>query len=557
MLQSLKIENIAVIEKAEIEFKKGFNVLTGETGAGKSIIIDSLCAALGERTSRDLIRTGANSAKVTAVFEDISADVKETAEKMGVDCTDGTLIISRVINSDGRNICKINGSPATVGMLKSIGESTVNIHGQHDSQALLNPDKHIAFIDGVAENGTLKSDYKNCFSELVKIKRTLDAVYTDEDSKAARLDYLDYQINELENSALYVGEKEELTKKKKLFLNAKNIKKAFDKSYLLLCDENGSGICDLLNNCKDTLNAVSEYSEEAEKLSETIENIYAAANDLTAEIRNACDNFSYNEEELSAVDERLDLIFRITSKYGGTEQSALEALERMRKEKQSIIQNEHNAAELEQKLGQLSDELKNKAAALTESRKRASRYFENRVTDELSFLDMPYVKFVVKILPAAYSSKGADDIEFLISANPGEEPKPLAKIASGGELSRIMLAIKNVISAKDDIDTLIFDEIDSGVSGRAAQKIALKLKEVSEGRQVICITHLAQIAAVADRHLKISKSVSNSMTYTKVDSLNFEQRKEELARIMGGLEITQLQLENAHEMLINAGIYWD
>ena len=313
----------------------------------------------------------------------------------------------------------------------------------------------------------------------------------------------------------------------------------------------------MLNNCKDTLNAVSEYSEEAEKLSETIENIYAAANDLTAEIRNACDNFSYNEEELSAVDERLDLIFRITSKYGGTEQSALEALERMRKEKQSIIQNEHNAAELEQKLGQLSDELKNKAAALTESRKRASRYFENRVTDELSFLDMPYVKFVVKILPAAYSSKGADDIEFLISANPGEEPKPLAKIASGGELSRIMLAIKNVISAKDDIDTLIFDEIDSGVSGRAAQKIALKLKEVSEGRQVICITHLAQIAAVADRHLKISKSVSNSMTYTKVDSLNFEQRKEELARIMGGLEITQLQLENAHEMLINAGIYWD
>ena len=557
MLQSLKIENIAVIEKAEIEFKKGFNVLTGETGAGKSIIIDSLCAALGERTSRDLIRTGANSAKVTAVFEDISADVKETAEKMGVDCTDGTLIISRVINSDGRNICKINGSPATVGMLKTIGEATVNIHGQHDSQALLNPDKHIAFIDGVAENGTLKSDYKNCFSELVKIKRKLDAVYTDEDSKAARLDYIDYQINELETSALYVGEKEELTKKKKLFLNAKNIKKAFDKSYLLLCDENGSGICDLLNNCKDTLNAVSEYSEEAEKFSETIENIYAAANDLTAEIRNACDNFSYNEEELSAVDERLDLIFRITSKYGGTEQSALEALERMRKEKQSIIQNEHNAAELEQKLGQLSDELKNKAAALTESRKRASRYFENRVTDELSFLDMPYVKFVVKILPAAYSSKGADDIEFLISANPGEEPKPLAKIASGGELSRIMLAIKNVISAKDDIDTLIFDEIDSGVSGRAAQKIALKLKEVSEGRQVICITHLAQIAAVADRHLKISKSVSNSMTYTKVDSLNFEQRKEELARIMGGLEITQLQLENAHEMLINAGIYWD
>ena len=556
MLQSLKIENIAVIEKAEIDFIDGFNVLTGETGAGKSIIIDSLCAVLGERTSRELIRTGAESARVTAVFEKISAEIKETVLNMGIDC-DSTLIISRTLHLDGRNICKINGSPATVGMLKSIGELSVNIHGQHDSQALLRPEKHITFIDSVAENESLKADYKNCFSELVDVKRKLDALYADEDEKAKRTDYLDYQINELENAALVAGEKDELTKRKKLCLNAKNIKKSLDKAYSILSDENGTGAIDLINSCKESLNSVSEFSDEIKKLSETAEELSVAAEEFMAEVRNASNNFSYNENELSEIEERLDIIFRVISKYGGTEESALEALDNMKEEKQNILLSDINVAELENKLEKLSEELKIKATLLSESRKKASEYFENRVCDELSFLDMPDVRFIVNILPTSYSSKGADDIEFLISANAGEEPKPLAKIASGGELSRIMLAIKNVISAKDDIGTLIFDEIDSGVSGRAAQKIALKLKEVSEGRQVICITHLAQIAATAARHLKISKSVSNGMTYTKVDSLSFEQRKEELARIMGGLEITQLQLENAHEMLINAGIYWD
>ena len=556
MLQSLKIENIAVIEKADIEFENGFNVLTGETGAGKSIIIDSLCAVLGERTSRELIRTGAQSAKVTAVFENVSDEIKNAVSEMGIEC-DNTVVISRILHSDGRNICKINGNSATVGMLKTIGGLTVNIHGQHDSQALLEPEKHITFIDGVAENDALKQEYKNCFRELVGVKRKLDNLYIDEDEKTKRTDFLDFQINELENAALRNGEKEELTKRKKLLLNAKSIKKAFEKAYSFLSDENGTGASDILNNCKDALTSVSDYSDDALKLTGTIEEILSSTADLSAEIRNLNDNFSFDENELSEIEERLDLIFRVTSKYGGTEQSALEALENMKEEKQSILQSDINAAELEEKLAVLSDELKEKASALTESRKRAASYFENRVCEELSFLDMPDVRFVVSITPAAYSSKGADNIEFLISANAGEEPKALAKIASGGELSRIMLAIKNVISAKDDIGTLIFDEIDSGVSGRAAQKIALKLKEVSQGRQVICITHLAQIASTANHHLKISKSVSDGSTYTKVEPLDFEQRKQELARIMGGLEITQLQLESAHEMLINAGNYWD
>ena len=556
MLQSLKIENIAVIEKADIEFENGFNVLTGETGAGKSIIIDSLCAVLGERTSRELIRTDAQSARVTAVFENISDEIKKAVSDMGIEC-DNTLVISRVLYPDGRNICRINGNSATVGMLKTIGGLSVNIHGQHDSQALLNAEKHITFIDGIAENEKLKQEYKTCFRELVSVKRKLDNLYTDEDEKSRRTEYLDYQINELENAALTVGERDDLNKRKKICLNAKSIKKAYEKAYAYLNDENGTGVCDLLNNCKESLFSVSGFSDDALKLTDIIEELCASAADLSSEIRNLNDNFSFNENELAEIDDRLDLIFRITSKYGGTEQSALEALETMKEEKQSILQSDINAAELEEKLAALSDELKEKAAALTESRKKAASYFENRVCEELSFLDMPDVRFIVSIKPASYSSKGADDIEFLISANAGEEPKPLAKIASGGELSRIMLAIKNVISAKDDIGTLIFDEIDSGVSGRAAQKIALKLKEVSQGRQVICITHLAQIASTANHHLLISKSSAEGSTYTKVEALNFEQRKAELARIMGGLEITQLQLESAHEMLINAGNYWD
>ncbi len=557
MLESLKIENIAVIESAEIEFESGFNVLTGETGAGKSIIIDSLCAVLGERTSRELIRSGADSAKVTAVFSSVSADVIEKIAEIGAEPDGTTLIISRSIFADGRNVCRINGSPATVGMLKQLGELLVNIHGQHDSQALLQPEKHILFIDGTADNDSIKAEYKVCFSELVRTKRELDAIYTDEDEKANRLDYLNFQIKELEDADIKIGEKEELSKKKTLFQNASKVKKCYEQCLSILSSDDSNGLCDNMKTCAELLKTASGFSDDAKETAENAAEISIAAEELLNEVRTLQDRFGFDENEMARVDERLDLIYRITHKYGGTEESAVEALKNMTDERNSINLSDEKYAQLELKLEKLSDEIKTKAAVLTKSRVDAAKIFESRVADELRFLEMPNVDFRVKIEPASYSSKGADSVEFLISANAGEEPKPIARIASGGELSRIMLAIKNVISAKDDIGTLIFDEIDSGVSGEAAQKIALKLKEVSEGRQVICVTHLASIAAHADRHLKIEKSVHDNKTFTDVSVLDFEKRKAELARIMGGANITQLQLENAHEMLVNAGIYWD
>lgn len=554
MLYSLKIENIAIIEQAEISFSPGLNVLTGETGAGKSIIIDSINAVLGERTSRELIRSGAQSARVTAVFENVSQQVKDAVEEIGASCEDSTLILTRVI-SDSKNTCRINGAPATVSMLKKIGERLVNIHGQHDSQALLAPDKHCGFIDSLAENSALKDEYKSCFSQLVKVKKELEALYTDEDEKAAKLELLDFQIDEIEKAALRIGERDELAVKKNLCLNSQKVLKAYNAAYAALSGaDDGAGAVDALQSCAQLLENAAKISPEAEGAAKSAKELYYGLADLSAQVRSLGDSFDYNPEMLAEIDERLDIIFRLTHKYGADEATVLANLEAMKLEREKIVHCDEKAQELETELTQLSENLKQLASKLTASRKSAARIFEQKVCDELSFLDMPNVRFVVDIRPASYSSKGADAVEFLISANAGETPKPLARIASGGELSRTMLAIKNVISAKDDIATLIFDEVDSGVSGRAAQKIALKLKEVSDGRQVICVTHLAQIAAGADSHLKISKSVEDNKTYTQVSVLGFEQRKHELARIMSGLEATSLQLETAEELLHAAGI---
>ncbi len=554
MLYSLKIENIAIIEQAEISFSPGLNVLTGETGAGKSIIIDSINAVLGERTSRELIRSGAQSARVTAVFENVSQQVKDAVEEIGASCEDSTLILTRVI-SDSKNTCRINGAPATVSMLKKIGERLVNIHGQHDSQALLAPDKHCGFIDSIAENGALRDEYKSCFSQLVRVKKELEALYTDEDKKAAKLELLDFQIDEIEKAALRAGERDELAVKKNLCLNSQKVLKAYNAAYAaLLGADDGAGAVDALQSCAQLLENAAKISPEAESAAKSAKELYYGLADLSAQVRSLRDSFDYNPEMLAEIDERLDIIFRLTHKYGADEAAVLANLEAMKLEREKIVHCDEKAQELEVRLVELSENLKELAAKLTDSRKTAARMFEKRVCEELSFLDMPNVRFIVDIRPASYSSKGADTVEFLISANAGETPKPLAKIASGGELSRTMLAIKNVISAKDDIATLIFDEVDAGVSGRAAQKIALKLKEVSDGRQVICVTHLAQIAAGADSHLKISKSVEDNKTYTQVSVLDFEQRKYELARIMSGLEATSLQLESAEELLNAAGI---
>lgn len=551
MLVGLKIDNIAVIEKAEIQFDKGLNVLTGETGAGKSIIIDSINAVLGERTSRELIRTGADEASVYAEFSDINSEVERILDEAGIEkMQDGTLVLSRRLNTAGRNVCRVNGCAVTVSVLKEIGSALINIHGQHDNQSLLSPEKHCGFIDKLAENESLIAEYRGVFYELVAVKKELDALYDTRDEKAARLDYLAFQIEEITAADVKIGEREELSKEKTLLSNSSKVIKALDRAYAALGGENG--ILAGLEDCASDVETAAKYYSEAEKTATGIRGAAYELADFSAELRSLKDNFDYNPSRLSEIDERLDFLYRLSMKYGAQESDILEYLEKITAEKAEIEISDEKIGELEEKLYALSDKIKILSAKLTESRMKAARAFEKEVKAELEFLDMPKVTFVVDRKATAMTSRGADAIEFLLSANPGQEPKPIAKTASGGELSRIMLAIKNVLSDKDEIATLIFDEIDAGVSGSAAEKIALKLHSVSKGRQVICVTHLARIAAQADRHMKITKSVRDSKTYTQITPLDFEQRAQEVARITAGDNITALQLETAKEMLMNA-----
>lgn len=551
MLIDLKIENIAVIESAEIDFDSGLNVMTGETGAGKSIVIDAINAVLGERTSRELIRSGAESAKVYATFADINEETERILDEMGIEkMPDKTLVLNRSISASGKNICRINGCPSTVSALKEIGAGLINIHGQHDSQALLSPDKHCGFIDLLAENASLRGEYKTVFTNLVSVKKELDSLYDSRDEKAARLDYLNFQINEIEQANVRNGERDELSKEKELLQHSGKVIKSLEKAYDSLSDDNG--ILAGLEECAHELGTASKYYADAENSAKGIRGISYELADYSAEIRNLIDGFDYSPERLSELNERLDFLYRLSMKYGATEADIIATLEKAVAERNAIEVSDERIAELEEKLYALSDEIKILSSKLTESRMKAARAFEKSVKEELEFLDMPKVTFVVDRKQTALTSKGADAIEFLISANPGQEPRPIAKIASGGELSRIMLAIKNVLSDKDDVATLIFDEIDTGVSGSAAEKIALKLHQVSKGRQVICVTHLARIAAQADRQMKITKSVDEDKTYTKIDTLDFEGRAAEIARITAGENVTALQLETAKEMLLNA-----
>ena len=551
MLIDLKIENIAVIESAEIDFDSGLNVMTGETGAGKSIVIDAINAVLGERTSRELIRSGAESAKVYATFADINEETERILDEMGIEkMPDKTLVLNRSISASGKNICRINGCPSTVSALKEIGAGLINIHGQHDSQALLSPDKHCGFIDLLAENASLRGEYKTVFTNLVSVKKELDSLYDSRDEKAARLDYLNFQINEIEQANVRNGERDELSKEKELLQHSGKVIKSLEKAYDSLSDDNG--ILAGLEECAHELGTASKYYADAENSAKGIRGISYELADYSAEIRNLIDGFDYSPERLSEINERLDFLYRLSMKYGATEADIIATLEKAVAERNAIEVSDERIAELEEKLYALSDEIKILSSKLTESRMKAARAFEKSVKEELEFLDMPKVTFVVDRKQTALTSKGADAIEFLISANPGQEPRPIAKIASGGELSRIMLAIKNVLSDKDDVATLIFDEIDTGVSGSAAEKIALKLHQVSKGRQVICVTHLARIAAQADRQMKITKSVDEDKTYTKIDTLDFEGRAAEIARITAGENVTALQLETAKEMLLNA-----
>ena len=551
MLTSLKIENVAIIESAAIEFGCGLNVLTGETGAGKSIVIDSINAILGERTSRDIIRTGAQSAKVYAVFEDVNERVRNFLDENGIDCEDGVLIINRTLSREGKNVCRINGAPVTVSMLREIGGELIDIHGQHDNQSLLSPEKHCGFVDSFAGNADLIADYREKYGRLCEIRSKLKKLTTDESSKSQRIDFLTYQIDELEKAEITIGERDELKTRKSLINNSQKVIESLNIAYEAL-KADGAGI-DMITDAESEIANASAYMETLGEASEKITDIRYELEDIAETVRDAMTEVDFDPSELENIDERLDLLYRLSKKYGDTEEEMLEYLEKARAELDNIAFSEERVKKLQKQEKEALAETETAACKLTESRKTAGEKLSNAICSELEFLDMPNVRFVVKCNDIGLTENGKDEIEFLISANAGEEPKPLAKIASGGELSRIMLAIKNVLAETDGVDTMIFDEIDTGVSGRAAQKIAMKLRSASKGRQVICVTHLAQIAAQGDVHLYISKSVSDGKTYTNIKSLIEEERVAEIARIMGGMEITKLQLESAREMLGNAG----
>ncbi|MDD6356326.1 MAG: DNA repair protein RecN [Oscillospiraceae bacterium] len=550
MLKSLNIENIAVIEKADIEFSPGLNVLTGETGAGKSIVVDSINAVLGERTSRELVRNGANEAQVTAVFDDINSSVREKLDEFGIE-DDDTLVLMRKISDKGKSYCRINGVPCTVSMLRQLGEQLVNIHGQHDSQALLNPDTHYRFLDMFADDKELVSEYSKNFKKLLEVRKKLKSLTSDAENNDKQSELLAYEINELTQADIKVGEIEHLHKRKNIILNSQNISDYLTSilTFFNGDDENNAGA---ENNITSLYSQGEALGEDDSEIS-AIQSRLLSLSDSIAEIKSLAgdklNSIEYNENELNAIDERLDMYYHLSNKYGATEQEMIDYLNDALSKQNAIADYDEELERLNVQYDEVYSSTVDAAKALSLARSESAKQLENEIKEQLEFLDMPKVKFLVDFKQGNLSSTGYDKIEFLISTNPGEPPKPLAKIASGGELSRIMLAIKNILAAKDTVDTLIFDEVDAGVSGRASRKIGLKLKSVGEVCQVICVTHSAQIASAADNHLLIQKEFKNDKTYTKVIHLDFEQRKRELARIMGGMEITDALLKSAEEML--------
>jgi DNA repair protein RecN (Recombination protein N) len=554
MLSNLQIENIAVIKSASIDFENGFNVMTGETGAGKSIVIDSLNAILGERTSRELIRSGADSASVCAEFQNVGDNVKNELEKLGIE-KDDTLIVSRKLTPDGKNVCRINGMPATVSMLKALGVQLVNIHGQLDNQSLLSPETHCSFIDKLAGSGRELKEFKELYSLYIKKENELKSLNTDVNEKNRRLDILNYQIEEIQKADIRPGEKDELTEKLGFLRNAEKVLDLLHTAYAALNgDGEMPGAADIAADAASKLLSAADYSSD---FTETANGVNDAAMNLSAyteELRDKIYSLDYDPNETERAEERLDVIYRLSQKYGDSEEDILAYLENAEKERDALSFSDERAEQLRAETEKAYNEALAAAKKLSEIRIEAGKKFSADVERELAFLDMPSVKFIVNDSVGKLYENGIDNIEFLLSANAGEEPKPLSKIASGGELSRIMLAIKCVLSELDDIDTLIFDEIDSGVSGRAALKIAAKMKELSKTHQVICVTHLAQIAAFADEHKLISKEEKDGRTYTCIASLDYNGRKYELARIMGGLTVTQSILNSAEELLSSAEI---
>lgn len=554
MLSNLKIENIAVIKKAVIDFKDGFNVMTGETGAGKSIIIDSLNAVLGERTSRELIRTGCDFAEVTALFYDASDEVNSILNELDIPKEeDGAILVVRKMSPDGKNICKVNSVSVTVSMLKRLGKQLVNIHGQADNQTLLNEENHCSYIDRIAENEDAFNTFSESYKKYIDLKNQLDSLNIDEEKKLRRMDMLDYQIAEIEAANVKIGEWDELREKQTMFRNVEKLSSVLSTAYAYLeGDDEAQGAVSLSFSALNKLNSVSDISKDISELSSTLEE---KAYDLSAigeQVKDLLDSLDFDENSVALVEERLDVLYELSKKYGKTEEDILNFYNNAVEERNSIENSDEIKRKLTAEVKSAYEKALENAKELSKTRIFAGNLFSKNVCEELRFLDMPSVRFAVDIKDCPLCENGIDKVEFLLSANVGEDLKPLSKIASGGELSRIMLAIKSVLSEKDGISTLVFDEIDTGVSGSAAQKIAVKLKQVSHSHQVICVTHLAQIAAYADEHLFISKSEHDGQTYTELKSLSFDERKSELARIMGGFEVTSAMLESAEQMLLSA-----
>ena len=547
MLSLLHIENIAVIESADISFDQGFNVLTGETGAGKSIVIDAISAILGERAYRDMIRTGAAKASVRAVFTEVP-EYPWFGEN-GVEY-DPETVIQREIYLDGKNVCRVNGSLVSVSILRKLGIQLINIHGQHDSASLFDEDNHLAFLDAFADNEGLRTDYGEKYAAVSRLRREIDALTMDEGEKLRRMETLKYQIAEIEKAELEPGEDETLEERRKLLQNAEKLSNGLEEAVeCLYGGEDTDGAAGLLAQAEHALAKLSRFSDSFNAMHDRLADLMYQVQDAAEEVRDARDNLSYSADELEQIESRLDVIHKLRRKYGVTCEDILSYLDKAKKELDEIEFADDHLERLKSKLKKAEDAAWKAALALRENRKAAAQALSQRILSELTQLDMPRVQFACEFRELELTANGADAVAFYMSANAGEALKPMSKVASGGELARIMLAMKNVLAEKDQVGTLIFDEVDTGVSGRAAQKVAQKLRSVAAHKQVLCVTHLPQLAALANTHLLIAKSEREGRTYTSVNALDFEGRKRELARIIGGANITETTLKSAEEML--------
>lgn len=553
MLSQLYIKNVAVISEATIDFSQGLNVFTGETGAGKTILISAINAVLGERASKDMIRTGESHAVISALFTELSSDAADALSQAGYAPDDDTVLIMRELSADGKSSCRINGRPATLAILKAVSAHLINVHGQHDNQQLLSPGKHLGFIDGFGALDPLLEQYRTAYERYTDAKRELNEIDTDEAGKARRLDLLTYQVSEIDDADLQPGEEEELSAQRKLLRNSLHVTQALGESVSLLDGgDESAGVTGLFGLLAENMEQAARYMDAAKPVAERLTDLSYELEGISGDIRDLLDGLDCDPTRLDDVEKRLDTIFSLKKKYGADIDDILSYRDRAAEELERIETSDTRAQALREQMIELKATAKQLAAKLTKARLDAADRFTTEVQAELAFLDMPSVALSVRRTDKPLSADGADDVELFISTNVGEEAKSLAKIASGGELARIMLSIKNVLADRDAVGTLIFDEVDTGVSGRAAQKIGQKLAQVAVQRQVIVVTHLAQVAAFAQTHLLIAKTARDNRTFTSITPLDEDARTRELARIIGGEPVSGIALQHAHEMLESA-----